>query len=195
MTQVIIILTATYSILFLSSLTIGERTYTGSLRLQKLGAHLFAAKQKQLTSNKVFAIFDKKIQEGSTLAPTLILTILILLKSVGMLLAGIVGLSLLIVPVQGVLTAALTEYSKEKGHPIKGIRKAIFPQFITQTHLTIIGNLIGLKLILDLHTGDIDQFFGSAIFLLTLLIPLISSAITAYVEVNYYRENLDSLFN
>ncbi len=177
----------------MASMIIGNRVYPNSLSLQKLGKKLLTAKQKQLSSNKVFVLFDKKIQEGATLTPTLILTFLILVKSVGMLILGATGLSLVMIPLQGTLTSALTQYSKKNGHSIEGIRKALFPQFITQIHLTLIGNLIGLKLIFDLYTNEIDQFFASTTFLFSLLIPLISSAITAYVEVNYFKENRESI--
>lgn len=193
MAVTIIALFAAYSILFMASMIIGNRVYPNSLSLQKLGKKLLTAKQKQLSSNKVFVLFDKKIQEGATLTPTLILTFLILVKSVGMLILGATGLSLVMIPLQGTLTSALTQYSKKNGHSIEGIRKALFPQFITQIHLTLIGNLIGLKLIFDLYTNEIDQFFASTTFLFSLLIPLISSAITAYVEVNYFKENRESI--
>lgn len=189
---IIIALLPAYSLLFIASILIGNRVYPNSSGLQKLGAKLFIAKQKQLSNNKVFALFDKKIQQGATFAPMLILTFLILLKSVGMLILGATGLSLLMVPLQGILTSALINYSKNNGLFDEGIRKAIFPQFITQIHLTLVGNLIGLKFILGLYANEINQLFTSTVFLLSLLVPLISSAVTAYIEVNYFKENRES---
>ncbi len=194
-TIIIIALFAAYSILFIASMSVGNKLYPKASGLQKLGAKLFNAKQKQLSSNKVFVLFDKKIQQGATFAPTLILTFLILVKSVGMLILGATGLSLVMIPLQGILTSALINYSKNNGHAVEGIRKAIFPQFITQIYLTLIGNLIGLKLLFDRYTSEIDQLFASTVFLLSVLVPLISSAITAYIEVSYFKENRESILS
>jgi len=138
-------------------------------------------------------IFDEKIGQGSTFQPRVILSFMILIKSFGMLLLGIVGLSLMIMPIQGVLMSALVEQSREKLELKEGFSKAILPQFITQLHLTIIGNLVGIEHFTDFYPDQVKALLNHPLLLASFLIPLAASWITAGIEVNFYKNNRDLL--
>ncbi len=96
-------------------------------------------------------------------------------------------------PVQGVLMSSLIEQSREKLELKEGFSKAILPQFITQLHLTIIGNLLGIEHFTDYYPDQVRTILNHPLLLTSFLIPLAASWVTARIEVNFYKDNRDLL--
>ncbi|GAB5527847.1 MAG: hypothetical protein Roseis2KO_57190 [Roseivirga sp.] len=156
---------------------------------QTTGKKLIAAKEKQLRTNPLLKYFVRKVEEGAVLQARLIIATLICLKSIAMGVIAIVGISLIIIPIQALMTATLYEQVKLKGIAEESLSSVTGLQLATMLIATVAGNLIGWRVFVDDLTFTAALHGEHYAITLMMVVMLILSWFTASREVRFYKKN------
>lgn len=179
----------THLLLFLLSFFLPVKYLKEQKWFQELGKKLVSVKEKQLRTNPVLKYFDKAVEQGTTGKARFIIFSLILLKCLGMVFIAVIGISLVIVPVQALMTATLFERIKLKGISQETLSRVMSFQLATMLTATVAGNLIGWRIFID--RMPLTDALESELYIIVIagLAVLLTSWITATKEVRFYEAN------
>lgn len=156
---------------------------------QNLGKRLVTSKEKQLKTNPLLKTFSRSIDQKRIGTARIIIASLIFLKSVGMVFIGVIGMTVILIPVQAVMMASMSEQIRHKGISDDGLSRVTGFQLATMIIGTTIGNLIGWRLFIDnltFRTTLDEEFYALSIMTLGMLI---FTWLTARREVEFYQVN------
>ena len=176
-------------ILFQLGLKVGGNSYDSSNWRKRLGQKLMDTKKIQLQKNPLLKRFAQLMEQEKTVKGQLLLALLIWLKSLGMVLIGLVGLTLLLVPVQGVMMACLLRNASDSGLDGKTMVSVMLIQLIAQLLLGAWGNRIGWALFMD---GGMASLEGTGMMtwaLFSLVLSIVLITLTAAMEARFYQAN------
>ncbi len=177
-----------HSLLFAFGWWIGGLIYSKNKLLQKSGKKLIETKTKALQTNPVIRQFAHKVENGQLTNASVFLFFLITVKSIGMILLGFVGLSILVMPFQGsMMLAMVREMQNSDLKPDRQFYSVTISQLFAHLSLGVIGNWLGYRYFLvdnaSLRLIEFDWLFP----LIGLFI--ITAGIAAHNETRFFQRN------
>lgn len=176
-------------ILFLLCFFLIPRLFRNQAWYHQTGKKLLVVKERQLETNPLLKRFAKAVDEGSIMNARLIIASLILFKSLGMAVIGVVGATLFLIPIQAVMMASISEQMKLRGTPQESLSSVTGFQLATMLMAGAMGNLIGWRVFMDqlsLTNALETEFY---MILVAGLAVLLTCWITATKEERFYEAN------
>ena len=179
---------AVHWVLFLVGYRVVKPLMPGSKGLQRLGVKLVSAKKTQLNKNPLLRKFSVAVEENRIGLAQMLIGSLIALKGLGMALIGFVFAGLLVVPVQGVMTAALIYEMEKQPYPQRAVHQTIMLQLLSMLCFNALGNIIGLAWWQEelgiAFTSSNPGYIGSVLILVGILLAFRA----ARKEVEFFRQ-------
>ncbi len=168
---------------------VGKAIYNKSPRLQNLGRTILEKKHEGLSKNPILKLFTQQVNKNNLTTAGSILFALIAIKSVGMILVGFVGISLLLMIVQGMIMYALIAQMQHTGLTDRSVFLVMSTQLLSHLSLGIVGNWAGYQYFLkNLPISDMGILEWPA-FSVLVLVFLVTTVITAWKETLFYQRN------
>lgn len=190
MSSTIVILSfLAHLILFLLFYVLPLKFFSQQEWFQKAGKKLLATKEHQLKTNSLLKRFSQAVESGHIWQARLIIGSLIFVKSIGMALIGIAGISLVMVPIQAIMIAVIFEQVRLRGISTKSFLKTLRLQLVAMLIATTSGNLLGWRIFADEMNLKAALSGELYLILITGLIAVFFCGLTAKTEVDFYQEN------